>query len=581
MSKKGNRRIGLSTKLNAIIVTSILIVSIGLVGISYSVYSKKVDSLYYDRAERASVAVAESYVAYSTIRYFWRTFNSDEFRNVRARAIEENDDKIIEDWMRNNHLNKDNANDDSTGQELESLYDEYVYFSDMLQEAKETFGLKSVYLQYVENGVSYNLVDPDISLREIGTVEEPIEEFAQYTGNDRIPATIYNYKGEWLCTACEPISFSDAEGRVENVLQVGVDLDMNTVFAERVWFLLNSALLIVALVGLGIVVSMLVTREFITRPLKLLSEGTKSFAVDKEGFETEGFNKEDVINLPIQSHDEIGDLYQEIQSMQNRIVDSANKLTRITAEREKVNTELRMASEIQNSMLPNKFPDNKEFELYASMNPAKEVGGDFYDFFFIDDNHLCLIIADVSDKGVPAALFMMSSKIIIKYRATMGGGTPGEILTDVNAILSQGNKSSMFVTVWMGILDIHTGIMKCSNAGHEFPIIRTGDGAFKIYKDKHGVMVGVSPKAKYSDYELKLNPSDAIFVYTDGVPEANNTKKEMYGMERLEATLNGIGKKSPKDTLKAVRESVNEFADGAEQFDDLTMLCLEYKGKRT
>ena len=573
-----NKRIGLSIKLNAIIVISILLVSIGLLFISYYKYCEKVDSLYYDKAERASVAISESYVAFDTILHLWNTFSSEEFRSVRERAIAEDNDKIIEDWMKSNTLRIDERYAALGDIEVNSIYDEYTFYARILSEAKDTFGLKSAYLEYVDNGVSYNLVDPDISLREIGTVEEPIEEFSEYTGNDRIPATIYNYKGEWLCTACEPVTVF-INGQPENVMQVGVDLDMNDVFKERHWFILNSVLFIAMIILITIVVSMIVTRKLIIKPLKLVSEGAKGFSLDKDDFETEGFDKEDIIDLPIKSNDEIGDLYREIQSMQSRIVDNVNRLTKITAEREKVSTELRMASEIQNSMLPGDFPDNKAFELYASMNPAKEVGGDFYDFFFIDDNHLCLIIADVSDKGVPAALFMMSSKIIIKYRATMGGGTPGEILTDVNAILSQGNKSAMFVTVWMGILDINTGIMTCTNAGHESPIIRTGDGTYKIYKDEHGVMVGVSPEAKYSDYELKLAPGDAIFEYTDGVPEANNGAKEMYGMERLEATLNGVGNKSPEDILKEVRESVNEFVDGAEQFDDLTMLCLEYKGK--
>ena len=573
-----NKRIGLSIKLNAIIVISILLVSIGLLFISYYKYCEKVDSLYYDKAERASVAISESYVAFDTILHLWNTFSSEEFRSVRERAIAEDNDKIIEDWMKSNTLRIDERYAALGDIEVNSIYDEYTFYARILSEAKNTFGLKSAYLEYVDNGVSYNLVDPDISLREIGTVEEPIEEFSEYTGNDRIPATIYNYKGEWLCTACEPVTVF-INGQPENVMQVGVDLDMNDVFKERHWFILNSVLFIAMIILITIVVSMIVTRKLIIKPLKLVSEGAKGFSLDKDDFETEGFDKEDIIDLPIKSNDEIGDLYREIQSMQSRIVDNVNRLTKITAEREKVSTELRMASEIQNSMLPNKFPDNKEFELYASMNPAKEEGGDFYDFFFIDDNHLCLLIADVSGKGVPAALFMMSSKIIIKYRATMGGGTPGEILTDVNSILSKGNESMMFVTVWMGILEVDSGIITCTNAGHETPIIRTGDGTYKTYKDKHGVMVGVSPKAKYSDYELKLAPGDAIFEYTDGVPEANNGAKEMYGMERLEATLNGVGNKSPEDILKEVRESVNEFVDGAEQFDDLTMLCLEYKGR--
>ena len=211
------------------------------------------------------------------------------------------------------------------------------------------------------------------------------------------------------------------------------------------------------------------------------------------------------------------------------------------------------------------------------MNPAKEVGGDFYDFGMIDDNHLFILIADVSDKGIPAALFMMSTKILINYRAKKGG-SPAEILTDVNRQISEDNDEMMFVTVWMGILDLTTGNLKCTNAGHEYPFIRTQDEGFKVYKDKRGVMVGVDPDLRYEDYELTLNKGDVIFVYTDGVPEATNASDDMYGMERLEETLNSIEDKTPEGILKGVREDVDKFAENTTQFDDLTMLCVEYKG---
>ena len=570
-NNKKKQRIGLSFKFNIILVISILLVSIGLVSISYYFYCKKVDSLYYDKVERAVDAVAESYVAYDTLMHFWSTFNSDEFKKVKEQAIAEDDDKIIEDWMKNNTLIVDERYASLSNIETNSIYDEYDFYQRSLQEAKDTFGLKSAYLEYVDDGESYVLVDPDMRLRDIGNVEDKIEEFSEYEGNDLIPATTYQYEGEWLCTACQPVTIYH-DGYSENILQAGADLDMNDVIRERYWFIFNSVIFIAITILITIVASMLITGKLILKPLKLLSNGAKGFAKDDE----EGFLVDDVINLPIQSNDEIGDLYQEIQLMQRRIIDSANKLTKATAERERVNTELRMASKIQNSMLPDEFPDREEFELFANMDPAKAVGGDFYDFFFVDDDHLCLLIADVSDKGVPAALFMMSSKIIIKHR-TMSGGTPGEILTDVNTILRQGNKSKMFVTVWMGILDINTGVMQCANGGHETPIIRSSNGTYKTYKDKHGAIVGAFPKAKIPDYELKLEPGDAIFEYTDGVPEANNTEEEMYGIERLEATLNDIGNKSPEDIINGVRESVNEFANGAEQFDDLTMICLEYK----
>ncbi len=249
---------------------------------------------------------------------------------------------------------------------------------------------------------------------------------------------------------------------------------------------------------------------------------------------------------------------------------------RMTATR----TELDMAVQIQESMLPSTFPafpDRPEFDLYASMDPAREVGGDFYDFFLVDDDHLALLIADVSDKGVPAALMMMSAKILIHYRACQGG-TPAQIMMDVNNELCDKNESGMFVTVWMGILDIRDGALTCVNAGHENPLVKRSNGAFRLFQDKHGLPLGVMPGMRYQDYTLQFNPGDSIFVYTDGVPEANNPSKELYGLQRLEAALRGLVNPSPEDVLKAVRADVDAFVGSAEQFDDLTMLCMEYRG---
>ncbi len=246
-------------------------------------------------------------------------------------------------------------------------------------------------------------------------------------------------------------------------------------------------------------------------------------------------------------------------------------------------TELHMAFEIQESMLPHvfpPFPGREEFELYASMDPAREVGGDFYDCFLINEQHLVVLIADVSDKGVPAALFMMSAKNMINYRAHQGG-TPAEILTDINAHIARDNKSGMFITIWMGILDLKTGIMICANAGHEYPAVCGADGIFRIFRDKHGLIVGAMENVKYRDYEMALNPGGKIFVYTDGVPEANNDSGEIFGMSRLEMALNRTAGESPEVILHNIRTDVDAFVNGAKQFDDLTMLCLEYKGKKS
>ena len=578
--ERQGRRIGLGTKLNTVLIVSILVISLGLVAITYGVYCRKVDSVYREKAERAANAVAnKGYLSAYYVMHIREMIDTDEFRQVRARAVEADDESIIVDWMHHQpptwyemdyfDENADVVDDENVYRT--DLYHDYVYLLDDLNSARSVLGITSAYIQYVVDGVTYNLADPDESLFIIGTEEEHLDAFDPYPGNDRVPATIYPYRDRWLCTACEP--YMDGWEEDEALVgQVGVDIDMSEVVAERHWFLVNSATFVAALTLAAMLAGILLTRRLATKPLKQLSEGAMGFAMGEEGF-----SKDDVIRLEIQSNDEIGDLYREIQSMQERIVDNADRLTKATAERERVNTELSMATQIQDSALPGQFPDRPEFNLYASMDPAKEVGGDFYDFFMIDDDHLAMVIADVSDKGVPAALFMMSAKTIIRYRARMGGN-PGEILTSANAQLCRDNAMKMFVTVWLGILEISTGKLTCANAGHEYPVIRGQDGRFRIFRDRHGAMVGVMKKAKYTDYILTLEPGDAVFVYTDGVPEANNAAGEMYGIERLEAALNRVADQSPEGILRGVRADVDAFVAGAKQFDDLTMLCLEYRG---
>ncbi len=261
-----------------------------------------------------------------------------------------------------------------------------------------------------------------------------------------------------------------------------------------------------------------------------------------------------------------------------RILEMKN---RKEVEREKLNTELKMASQIQGSMLPHEFPpfpDRTEFDIYASMDPAREVGGDFYDFFLIDEDHLCLVMADVSGKGIPASLFMMISKVIVQSCAMLGQG-PANIMTKTNEALCANNQVEMFVTVWVGILEISTGKLTAANAGHEYPALMK-NGVFSLFKDKHGFVIGGMEDVLYREYELTLKPGDKVFVYTDGLPEATNAEGKMFGTERMLQALNEKAKASPMAILNHVTGAVNDFVKDAEQFDDLTMLCLEYKGPR-
>ncbi len=243
-------------------------------------------------------------------------------------------------------------------------------------------------------------------------------------------------------------------------------------------------------------------------------------------------------------------------------------------------TELNMATEIQIGSLPTAFPDRPEFDIYASMDPAKEGGGDFYDFFMIDDDHFAIVIADVSGKGVPAALFMMSSKIYINDHATIGG-SPAEILDRVNKLVCANNKAHMFVTVWLGILEISTGKLTTASAGHEYPMINV-NGKYEILKDKHGLAVGAMDMSRYVDTEIQLKKGDSIFVYTDGVAEATDANNELFGTDRAVEALNAVPKDaSQKEVLAGVRAAVDAFVKEAPQFDDLTMVGLKYNGPVT
>ena len=260
--------------------------------------------------------------------------------------------------------------------------------------------------------------------------------------------------------------------------------------------------------------------------------------------------------------------------------DPVRGVVSMISELDRLDNELKLAGDIQLNMLPMKFPpfpERTEFALYATMHPAKEVGGDFYDFFLIDSDHLALVIADVSGKGIPAALFMMISKTLIKNQL-MSGLDPAAALEHVNLQLYEHNSSMMFVTVWTAVLEISTGKGLACNAGHENPAIRREGSAFELLKYKHSIAAGISIKARYENREFQLYPGDSLFVYTDGVPEAANDTGEMFGGERLLSSLNQDPASGPEELIGRIHNDVSDFVDSAPQFDDITMLCFKYYG---
>lgn len=315
---------------------------------------------------------------------------------------------------------------------------------------------------------------------------------------------------------------------------------------------------------------------FALRPLKKVEARVEEYAETKDA--------ENVLKQlsKLKYRNEIGVLSKDISEMIVEIEGHMEKIKTVTAENERISAELDLAKRIQEEALPNEFPpfpERNEFDIYASMTPAKEVGGDFYDFFMVDENHLALVVADVSGKGIPAALFMMVAKSLIKNRVMLGG-TPSQILEDVNERLIEGDETNMFVTVWLAVIDLRTGEGTAANAGHEHPVLRRENGSYELVKYRHSLAVAMMDGVKFMEHSFKLEPGDRVFVYTDGLPEAMNKSGEMFGTERMIEALNNSDDVNSSQLLKNIKSAVDKFVDGEAPSDDLTMLVFDYYGKK-
>jgi sigma-B regulation protein RsbU (phosphoserine phosphatase) len=330
-------------------------------------------------------------------------------------------------------------------------------------------------------------------------------------------------------------------------------------------------LLLVLIVAIALISSLSTTRKIID-PLNTITRRVASLGVRNRQFKMENIYR---------TGDEIEVLAESFAKQSARTLLYIDQIKKVTAEKQRISSELDMASKIQASQLPRTFPpfpNRKEFELYASMTPAKEVGGDFYDFFMIDDDHIALVMADVSGKGVPAALMMMVARVLIKSRL-QSDQSLHEAMESVNNQLSEDNEEGYFVTVWAAVLEISTGKGVAVNAGHEHPVLRRADGDYELVVYKHSVAIGTMGGIPFRQHEFQLNPGDSIFVYTDGVAEATNSDNELFGTDRMITALNKEPDAHPEDILTNVMDDINDFVAGAEQFDDITMLCFKYLGE--
>ena len=471
-------------------------------------------------------------------------------------------------------------------EELKRKYAEYVfaYWLTVFEEARDSFGLSYTYFIYpteepfmcymidavrmekVVDGKSY------ISLGDV--VEEDPNKYphmweAWHTGEEPKGFDIFDNEYGYSYAFYTPVKIDGEQiGLVCSEISV-YSVNQTIIYAVLRQFVSSFVVLI-----LGILIMVFIIRKRFLLRIINLERNVVEYTRDKNEEVAKHIREDEKGNDEIRSlSDQFADMIVELKAY---MVDLQN----VTAEKERIGAELNVATKIQADMLPSKFPpfpERKEFDLYATMDPAKEVGGDFYDFFMVDDDHLALVMADVSGKGVPAALFMVIAKTLIKTR-TQEGGLPGDILADVNNRLCEGNEAELFVTVWLAIIEISTGKGWAANAGHEHPALRRRGGEYELVIYKHSPAVATMEGLPFKQHEFKLEPGDRIYVYTDGVAEATDCSNELYGTDRMLAALNRCDGKELKEILADVRKDIDEFVGEAEQFDDITMLIFDYYG---
>lgn len=455
--------------------------------------------------------------------------------------------------------------------------DYYRQISDYLLLVKQTVGLTYVYV----------VVPEAEEMCYIWDVGEPGEEGvcqlgdrdAYYGGGKELmhsafaadaPRTILITRNEtygYLASAY--VAILDSQGQPAAL--AGVDISMEMINQE-IWQFTAVALLLTGLVlVLAVVAYYYYIRRILIRPLGALHGAVRGLVAGG------GMERLDSFQVDIHTGDEVEELADAFRYMLRELDEYIHNLSRVTAEKERIGAELNVATQIQADMLPRifpPFPDRREFDIYATMNPAREVGGDFYDFFLVDENHLAVVIADVSGKGVPAALFMVIAKTLIKNYA-QSGLEPGAVFDTVNNQLCENNQAGMFVTAFLGVLEISTGRFTWVNAGHNPPLISQPGGGYDWLKGKQNFVMAGMPGFCYRQQELTLRPGDCLFLYTDGVTEAMDAAGALYSGERLLAFFNQQNGHGPlEERLEGLRADIAAFAGGAEQADDITMLLL-------
>ena len=462
--------------------------------------------------------------------------------------------------------------------ESKTADEDYNAVRDQLQRTADAEDCKVVYVAKVhtdtkEREYIYNVVSKTSGYTPyaIGHRDYASEGILNAYGaliNGELDVRNLMYTKEGYTTSVYPVK--DSAGKV--VAIVGVVKDMTLLNKAKSNYILQVLLIETAIAVISGIIWVIYMRRRIVTPIRQLNQASLNMVEHL----ADGTSPE----IVVKRDDEIKDLADCFSTMYREIGEYISQLKTVTAEKERIGAELDVAAKIQSSMLPcifPPFPNRKEFDIYATMDPAKEVGGDFYDFFMVDEDHLAFVVADVSGKGVPAALFMVIGKTLIKDHTGLHNDL-GEVITEVNNILCASNSEEMFITAFEGVLNLKTGELRYVNAGHETPFICRGNGVYEKFKVKSGFVLAGMEGVRYKSGSVQLEPGDKIFEYSDGVPEAANANNEQYSMKRLADVLAKESKKMPTELLPLIKSDLDEFVGGAEQFDDITMLCVQFNG---
>ena len=556
-------RISISKKTLLSILMIAIVLGVTAIVIGYTVYSSTMDTHYLNNTMRlanTSAALVDKDVV-------------NKYANI-----------ILAQYRLTTEDEREAQDEDAYREFFDGIEDQedYIQLRQTLIKIKENNDIMYAYIMVIDkdNSVCLYVCDGDADEETYCPPGcwEPIEDEQADSLKRGNEAVITKGDFGWLSSGGAPIYVSE-DGTFSAAI---VDISMNDVMNDRFVFLRNYCIILILVIALLSAVMTFNMRRQVVVPINKLAKAAGEYSHDRANIKVGDAStiRDHFSGLNIHTGDELENLSTVMSEMESQITEYIDDLTRVTAEKERIGAELSIATQIQADMLPRifpAFPDRNEFDLYAIMHPAKEVGGDFYDFFLIDDDHVGLVMADVSGKGVPAALFMVIAKTLIKNRALLGE-SPAVILNHVNEQLCEGNEAELFVTVWLAVIEISTGKGLAANAGHEHPAIRRANGSYELVVYRHSPAVATMEGLRFKEHEFQLNPGDSLFVYTDGVPEATDATPKLFGNDRMLASLNRNPNASPEELLSNVRRDIDAFVGDAPQFDDITMMGFSYFG---